>query len=157
MSDFGPAYSRDALVAASGHGFVFRADVRFQDIDAAGIVFFARIFDYFHDAYVAFLAESGHPLHTAISTNAWGAPLKHVEADYLRPLRFGDPLQVALVRADLDGSNLFVGFRIHGADGAVAAVGRTHHVFVDPVAWKRTAPPEALRIAFNRLGRSEGA
>ena len=52
-------FQRDDLLAAPA-GFTHRMLARFQDVDAAGIVFFARIFDYFHDAYVAFFAAHGN-------------------------------------------------------------------------------------------------
>ncbi len=35
--------------------FTLTAGVRFQDIDAAGFLFFARTFDLFHDSWLAFL------------------------------------------------------------------------------------------------------
>lgn len=66
------------------------SQVRFQDVDAAGVVFFARYFDLVHDAYAAFLESRGHPLASMFATPAWILPLRHAEADYLRPLRLGD-------------------------------------------------------------------
>ena len=45
--------------------------VPFQDIDAAGIVFFARIFDYFHNAFVAHLRARGVSLPEVIAGGEW--------------------------------------------------------------------------------------
>ena len=44
-------FTRSELLAAPA-GFTHHLPARFQDCDAAGIVFYARVFDYFHDAYV---------------------------------------------------------------------------------------------------------
>ena len=123
------------------------AVVRFQDVDAAGVVFYARIFDYFHDAYVAFLRIRGVPLEEALSDRSWAAPLRHAEADYFRPLRFGDAFTVTLARVDLEETEFRIGYRVdRGAE--VACVGMTRHVSVDPETFRRVALPDALRRAL---------
>lgn len=134
-------------------GFCHPLTARFQDVDAAGIVFYPRVLEYCHDAYVAFLAAHGHPLHQVLAERRWAAPLRHAEADYLRPIRFGDALEVLLVRARLEGSVLSLGYRLLPASGgAPLALAQTVHVFVDPVHFKRLEPPADLAAAFRRLG-----
>ena len=143
-------FTQQELQSAPAH-FSHPLKARFQDCDAAGIAFYARIFDWFHDAYVEFLASIGHPLHETLTQGRWVAPMRHAEADYLRPIRFGDAVTVALVRARFEGSVLTLGYRVDGAGGA-AAVGQTVHVWVDPTSFKRVAPPEDLAAAFTRIG-----
>lgn len=121
--------------------------VRFQDVDAAGVVFFARIFDYFHDGYVSFLRSRGAPLEVALSDGSWAAPLRHAEADYLRPLRFGEAFTVALVEVDVEETEFRIGYRIDRGVEA-ACVGMTRHVSVDPKTFRRTALPDTLRRAL---------
>jgi 1,4-dihydroxy-2-naphthoyl-CoA hydrolase len=121
--------------------------VAFQDVDAAGIVFFARVFDYFHDAYVAFLRARDVPLETALQDGSWVAPLRHAAADYRRPLRFGDPITVSLVRIDLEETEYRVIYRIETSDG-LACEGETVHVSVDPATFRRSAIPDGLRRAL---------
>jgi 1,4-dihydroxy-2-naphthoyl-CoA hydrolase len=146
------AFSRDELRAAPA-GFVQEREVRFQDVDAAGIAFFPRILEYLHDAYLAFIDRSGCSLVEVLATRAWAAPLKHAEADFLRPLRFGDRLEVALCRARFDGSVLTIGYRIIALPSReAAAVGNTVHVFVDAATFQRIAPPPLLVEAFARIG-----
>jgi len=141
-----------AELLAAPVGFRVAMAARFQDVDAAGIVFFARVLEYFHDAYLAFLADAGQPLPAVLAERRWAAPLRHAEADYLRPIRFGDALEVQLVRARFEGSTLVVGHRLAAADGAALAVGTTVHVFVDPATFRRADPPAGLVAAFSRLG-----
>lgn len=121
--------------------------VAFQDVDAAGIVFYARVFDYFHDAYVAFLRSRGAPLETALRDGAWVAPLRHAAADYRRPLRFGDVITVVLAAIDLEETEYRVTYRIETAEG-VACEGETVHVSVDPHTFRRTPIPDVLRSAL---------
>lgn len=155
-------YSREDLLTTPA-GFVHPHTVRFQDIDAAGIVFFPRIFEYCHDAYVRFLAEAGEPLPAALLTKSWAAPLTHVEADFLRPLRFGDELRVLIVQGDLSGSTLTLGYRLsvpelRAADSLrpkvsseVVAVAQTVHIFVAPKTFQRIPPPPSISAAVARL------
>ena len=124
-----------------------RREVRFQDVDAAGIVFYARAFDFFHDAYVSFLRARGAPLEEAVRDRSWVAPLRHAEADYLRPLRFGDRIRVAIVNVALEETEYTVAYRID-VDGEPACAGRTRHVAVDPETFKRTRVPDPLRRAL---------
>ena len=126
---------------------------RFQDVDAAGIAFFPRLFEYFHDVYMAFFYAHGIHVDQVIASRAWAAPLRKADAEFLRPVRFGDPLSVSLVKARIDGSELTVGFRIaHQKDGKVAAVGWTLSAFVDPATFRRIDVPPAVREAFLSIG-----
>lgn len=142
-------FTRDALLAAPDR-YVHAMDVRFQDVDAAGIVFYPRFLEYFHDAKVAFLRARGCPLDRAIAERQWAAPLKHAEADYFKPLRFGDRVEVALVAARLDGSDLVLGYRVRRGE-EVVAVGQTQHVLVEPASFARVAPPARLAAALREL------
>jgi 1,4-dihydroxy-2-naphthoyl-CoA hydrolase len=122
-------------------------------VDAAGIVFFARLFEYFHDTLVAWMDGAGMRLHEALKTGAWGAPLKHAEADFLRPLRFGDEIEVVVAAARLTGSELWAGFRVDrgGRGGEVCAVGTLVHVFLDMTTFKRIPPPPEMTAAVADL------
>jgi acyl-CoA thioesterase FadM len=119
-------------------------------VDAVGIVFFARYFDLFHDGYVSFLRSGGIDLAEVIRRGEWAAPLIHVEADYLRPLRFGDDVSAEVVAADREGSRVRVFHRIDGPEGP-CAVGRTDHLFVDAARFTRIDLPSAVQSCFDRV------
>ena len=55
-------FDRDELKLSRPQAFVDRRAIRFQDIDAAGIIFYPRVLEMFHDAYAAFLTFAGSPL-----------------------------------------------------------------------------------------------
>ena len=135
---------------ASVNRYAERRVVRFQDVDAAGVVFHARVFDYFHDAYVNFLRATGVPLEEALRDGAWAAPLRHAEADYQRPLRFGQEVTVSLALAAVDETEYVIRYRVEVEDG-VACEGRTVHVSVDPENFRRRAVPDVLRRALAQL------
>ena len=126
---------------------VTEVPVRFQDVDAAGIVFFARFFDYAHAAYEDFLAAAGHPLPAVLRAKEWAAPLRHAEADYLTPVRFGDHLTIELVAAHLEESEATLGFRVWRSKSDVkpAALVQTVHTFVTAESFERRSIPDDIR------------
>lgn len=141
--------------------FRFPMQVRFQDTDAAGIVFYARVFDFFHDAYAALLTAAGAPLHQVIARREWAAPLVHAEADYVAPLRFGDEIDVLVGPCSVDAGKLVNRYRIVGRGEPASArpkmTGSTVHIYVDPRTFQRTAIPDALIQSLRTLtGSTEG-
>lgn len=137
----------EELRDAASPPFVDSRVVAFQDVDAAGIVFYPRVLEYFHDAYVAFLDAHGCPLSKALDEGVWAAPIRHAEAHFFKPMRFGDPVDVAIVRAHVDGSAVTFGFRITRGE-KVLAVGQSTHVWVDRKTFQRIDLPEVLGRAF---------
>jgi 1,4-dihydroxy-2-naphthoyl-CoA hydrolase len=143
-----PHWSVEELQAAPA-GFVHRRIARFQDIDAAGIVYFPTILSYFHDAYADLLTAGGCSIADALKTHAWAAPIREVQARFLKPIRFGDALEVCIVGAAHQGSDLAVGYRVQTEGNATAtAVGMTTHVFVDAGTFKRMEMPDAVKACF---------
>ncbi len=129
-----------------------RVAVRFQDIDAAGIVFFARVFELFHDGYVAALAANGVSLAKVLDERVWAAPITHSEARFRRPMRFGDELVVEL-RVERAEREITVRYRVcaHGDSSIEHASGSTTHAFVDRATFRRIdVPPEVLRALENK-------
>lgn len=123
--------------------FAAEVAVRFQDVDAAGIVFFARFFDYVHEVYEGFLSSVGLPLPQVLRDKSWAAPLRHAEADYLRPAKFGDVLLVELVAAHSEESEIALGWRItlKGQSEKPCAIVQTVHTFVRPEDFQRIPVP----------------
>jgi len=77
--------------------WIHRQQVRFNEVDAAGIVFYPRFFDYFHLAFEAFFGDcTGAPYHVWIRDRRIGWPTVHVETDFVAPLRYGEAFEVRL-------------------------------------------------------------
>lgn len=146
-------FERDTLRRRTDSAFAETRAIRFQDVDAAGIIFYPRLLEYCHDTLVAFFAAAGAPLHENLRAPTWLAPIRHAEADYFKPLRFGDPIEVAIVAAVLAESEVSLGFRIARTDkDEVCAVAQSVHTFVVPASFQRRPVPEPLKAAFLRIG-----
>jgi acyl-CoA thioesterase FadM len=143
-------FDRDRLKLASSSAFKLELPIRFQDVDAAGIIFYPRALELCHDAYVAFLEHVGLPLHEVLR-GPWLAPVRHAEADYLKPLRFGDRVEVALVGAHFETmpnpTEVTLGFRVaRGPEAAILV--QTIHTFVERKTFQRTGVPDELKKAL---------
>ena len=124
--------------------------VRFQDIDAAGIVFFARVFDYFHDALFEHYTARGMNMADVIRDASWILPIVHCEADYRAPMRFGDALAVEIERAELGRSSVTVHYVVRSASDAskVHCVGKMVSACIDRATFKPREIPAELRAVF---------
>jgi YbgC/YbaW family acyl-CoA thioester hydrolase len=150
-------FERERLLERSGSVFAVEYPIRFQEVDAAGIIFYPRVLEICHDAFVEFLASIGFPLADTLK-GSWIMPVRHAEADYLRPLRFGDRIEVALVAAQTvqrqPPTEVTLGYRLANLEtGHPSAVAQTVHTFVDRRTFERVPIPEGLERAFKELGR----
>ena len=106
----------------------------------------------FHDAYAAFLAFAGCPLAEVLRSGTWLAPVRHAEADYFKPLRFGDSVNVEICRAHQAETEATLGYRVARSEsGEVCVVGQVVHTFVERATFKRTALPDAIRRALEHI------
>lgn len=138
-------FTTDELCAEGAPLHAQERSVRFQDVDAAGTIYFPRVLEYFADAYLGLLEAAGLDVPGMLRDRTLAAPLRHAEADYLRPLFFGDAVQVEVFRARLGTTSVHFGHRLRDRAGRVAAVGQTIHVFVDGRTFTPAPVPEALR------------
>ncbi|PRP90991.1 1,4-dihydroxy-2-naphthoyl-CoA hydrolase [Enhygromyxa salina] len=93
-------------------------DVRFGDCDPAGIVYFPRFFDFFHQAMETwFPAHLGFGYDEFVRVRKLGFPAVHTEADFERPSRFGDRIEIHLRVIRLGRSSIEFAYEVHGQDG----------------------------------------
>jgi YbgC/YbaW family acyl-CoA thioester hydrolase len=143
-------FARDELLAVKTPIHAMKRRVRFQEVDAAGTIYYSRIFEYFGDVYVELLERDGLSVPKVMSQKEWFAPLVHAEADYLGPMRFGDVVDVAIARVECGKSSATIGYRISGKGGRALAVGHTVHVFVDGATFRPCPIPADVRRALTR-------
>lgn len=74
--------------------FVYERPVRFEEVDTAGIVFFARFLSYAHEAMEALLGGLDGGYVRLVNERRIGMPAVHVSCDFRSPLRFGDVARI---------------------------------------------------------------
>jgi YbgC/YbaW family acyl-CoA thioester hydrolase len=126
--------------------------VRFQDVDAAGVLFFGRIYDYCHQAYEELWASGGVDRAWVFSGAEFLIPIAHSEADYKAPIRHGERVSVRVDVTHVGRASFRLGYRVTGPGGEedLRATAKTVHAFVAKGTMRPIPVPGALRVFLLR-------
>ena len=101
---------------------LFERPIKFEEVDAANIVFFARFVTYAHEAMEHFFSglDGGYP--ALIVTRRIGLPAVHVEMSFSVPVRYGDALRIETSAARVGNRSATLHYRmIRVRDSALSA------------------------------------
>jgi 1,4-dihydroxy-2-naphthoyl-CoA hydrolase len=134
--------------------------VRFGETDAAGVMHFHHLLRWCLEAYEESLERFGIPPSQIFpgSSLAMGEPvlpIVHCSADFLRPLRVGDPLAIAL-RPELVDPGCFEVHYAFTSAGESVARGRTRHRAITADGRKRCPLPEPMARWLEASGLEQG-
>jgi 1,4-dihydroxy-2-naphthoyl-CoA hydrolase len=122
--------------------------VRFGDTDAAGVMHFAALLRWCHEAYEESLERFGLPaaaLFPSVGhTPAVALPIVHCHADYRRPLVCGDPLAIELEPLRLDPGCFELRYRFRCQDEPVAEA-LTRHLAILSASRQRCPLPDPIQ------------
>ncbi|MEG3977182.1 thioesterase family protein [Microcoleus sp. herbarium8] len=126
--------------------FTYNRTVRFQDTDAAGVVYFANVLAMCHEAYEASLAASGINLKAFFSNREAALPVIHATVDFYRPMFAGDLLIIQLTPKQIAGDEFEIAYQVFSGEvaGRSAAKALTKHVCIDAVTRTRKQLSEDL-------------
>ena len=130
--------------------FVYERPVRFEDVDAAGIVFFARFLNYCHEAMEAFVGPLDGGYVRLINERHIGLPAVHLDVDYKAPLRYGDVarIEVTIPHVGRSSTKLRYAFFRARDDAPVAEV--VHTCAVSDLAVMKSIPiPDDMRALLS--------
>jgi YbgC/YbaW family acyl-CoA thioester hydrolase len=119
--------------------------VNFDEADGEGIVFFGNYFRLAHRALEQYLAQIGFPWEEWFKNKEFGVPLRHVEADYLRPLRPGDTFLAVIKVAEIGESSVSFDYEFQDQAGKPLAKLKTAHVFASRADFRKISIPENIR------------
>jgi YbgC/YbaW family acyl-CoA thioester hydrolase len=123
-----------------------RFTVAFDEADGEGIVFFGNYFRLAHRALETYLPTIGIPWTEWFNSPEWAAPLRHVEADYLQPLRPGDTFAAEIKVSEMGESSVNFIYEFNTPSGQPIARLKTTHVFINRETGKKRPIPESLRL-----------
>jgi acyl-CoA thioesterase FadM len=134
--------------AARPAPFVHPVQPAFYQADPAGVLFYGRVFELFHQAYAALVTHAGVDYASHFGIREYAMPIVHAEADYRRPIRHGERLDVEVRVIRVGESSVELAFTILDATGDVRATGREVHVTVDASTFQTRPIPPELRAAL---------
>ncbi|MFZ9881592.1 MAG: acyl-CoA thioesterase [Phycisphaerales bacterium] len=134
--------------------------IRLAHTDAAGVLFYPRIFDLEHELFERWLELGGFSVRQMLERTLAPTPIVHCEADYRLPVRTGDVLTARLVAVGVGRSGYTLEWTFsRGVDLAMRVL--VKRVAIDPVAGESVDLPEKLRAwllaSQAKTGGPEGA
>jgi len=123
---------------------------RFQDVDAGGVLFFGRIYDYCHHAYEEMMESEGVDRALYFAGASYLVPIAHSEADYRKPIRHGERIQVRIDVTRVGKASFTLRYHVTGMDGDLRVEASTVHAFVEKATMRPIPIPEDLRAVFLR-------
>ena len=103
---------------------VFERPIKFEEVDAANIVFFARFATYAHEAMEHFFGGLEGGYSRLILERRVGLPAVHVEIAFTTPARYGDLLRIETRVARVGNKSAVLWYRMHHAGNDPAKQGR---------------------------------
>jgi 1,4-dihydroxy-2-naphthoyl-CoA hydrolase len=142
--------------------FLYQRTVRFQDTDAAGVVYFANTLAMCHEAYEASLIAAGIEVRQFFRASgdsevkAIAFPIVHAEADYLRPAFCGDRHEIQLTPTLQSDHAFEIQYVIYEVDRPEQPISKalTRHVCIDPISRQRQPLPQELLAWLNKWKQS---
>ena len=118
--------------------------VRFGDLDGAGIAFFPNLVRFVNEAFEDFFAGHVGRTFPQVQQTGLGFPAVKLEMEFLRPVRYGDSVDVAVAVEHVGRSSLRL--RYEGSVGGHPVfLARNTSVAVDMKAFRPVPIPDWLR------------
>ena len=131
--------------------FDTQLQVRFGDVDPAGIVYFPKIFDYVHEAFEDLWEDHVRVrYYQLLLEERVGFPLVRSEVDFRRPLRFGDRPLVRIGCTRLGRTSIGLRYRFFVGDD-VHVDARMTVVCVRLEDMQPMSVPERFRARFEEI------
>jgi len=131
--------------------FVTQLDVRFGDVDPAGIAYYPRIFEFIHQATEALWdVHVGRRYFYLLSEERLGFPLVGSQVEFKHPLRFGDRPVVKITVFRLGRTSVGLHY-LFSVDDVECVDARMTVVCVDLDGLKPRPIPEKYREKFEEL------
>lgn len=110
--------------------FTYYYTVRFQDTDAAGVVYFTNILRICHEGYEVSLVATGINIKSFFTNPSLAFPIVHANVDFLRPVYCGDNLMISLSPHKIGGDKFEISYDITVGE-VIVAKAITRHVCID--------------------------
>jgi 4-hydroxybenzoyl-CoA thioesterase len=126
----------------------FTREVRFEEVDAAGIVFFARYLNYCHEAMEHFFSGLEGGYVRLIRERGLGLPAVKAEVEYKSPLRYGDRFTIETTVAHVGTTSCVLHYRVMRGEIHCATVRHTC-VVCTLATMTKLAIPEDMRAIMH--------
>jgi 4-hydroxybenzoyl-CoA thioesterase len=126
--------------------YCYRYSIKFDDVDAAGLVYYPRFFHLCHVVFEDLFNQKGPISYPKlIKERRIGFPTVHVEATFSHPLRYGDDVEIELKLLEIKNSSVVTAYRFLMKDGLACFYAAITTVCMDLEQEKSLSLPSDLR------------
>jgi len=104
--------------------------VRFDEVDALGIVWHGNYVKYLEDGREAWGRKYGIPYMTIFHKHGFSVPLVKLDMDYKRPLRYEESCVIETTYIDCEAAKLKLKYTIYNEAGEVVLTATSIQVFL---------------------------
>ncbi len=123
--------------------FTYHRTVRFQDTDAARVVYFANVLKICHEAYEESLEASGVNLKDFFLNSEIAYPIIHANVDFFKPISCGDKLEIRIVSQKITNEQFEINYEI-GTKNVIVSKAMTRHVCIEVATRQKKELPDEM-------------
>ena len=124
--------------------FRYEFTTRIHDIDAAGVLFFARSLYHAHDAYEAFLNQHKQSIAAMLGSD-FILPISHTEADFKAPVLLNENIIIEIFCQEIKEDEFSLRYQFLDNNNKIRLTSLTRHICLDSSTRKRKKLPESIR------------
>jgi 4-hydroxybenzoyl-CoA thioesterase len=128
--------------------FVYERPIKFEEVDAARIVFFGRYLGFAHEAMEHLFGVLDGGYSRLVGERHTGFPAVHVEMNFPAPTRYGDTLRIETSVVKIGNRSAVLRYRMRRADGVLSVEIKHTVVTTDLDAMKSCEMPDDVRAAL---------
>ena len=118
--------------------------IEFSMCDAAGILFFSRVFELFHSAYEEFVL-SGDLEIDYFKFEKYAVPILKIEADFKAPIKLHEVINIVIKATEVKNSTFELTTHLVDENDTIRAVVKSIHIFVNIKDFSKTDIPDDIR------------
>ncbi|MFK5894749.1 MAG: thioesterase family protein [Pseudomonadota bacterium] len=124
--------------------------IKLADTDAAGVLYFARLYDIVHACYENFMLESSLSLKKLLDEKNYHLPIIHSEADYKQVILLGDMIQIQLFLDNISQHTFTLNYELSNVKKQIIAHAKTVHISIKKSSTKKINLPEEVIQIFTQ-------
>lgn len=130
--------------------FEYKRNIRLNDCDPAGVIFFARVYDIAHEAFEEMLLKADNSIDNIINRSETIYPLISSSADYSGPIRLGDKINVKVKLKDLTENSISLSY-LFEKENKIFTIVNTSQVSINKSTWKKSPIPIDFKNKLENL------
>ncbi len=122
----------------------YKTKIKLYHTDAANLIFYSNLFNLAYECFEEFLEDSDFSVLKIINGGKILMPVVHAEADYIKPMRLGDKIEIQLTLFSSGKSSYKLDYNFYNENMEKVASAKTAHVVISVDDHRPVKIPEPL-------------